>query len=297
MGRPERVRTAPQIFEAGAAPPPALLHAAARRSVHNKALAKAPAVKPTIAKAAFKAKSVAASKAAPAAPPPLPPPPSAPPASPTPSALDRLDTPDAKNVQAAVPYLTEIHQHYRETEGLKRASPLYMSKQTDINAKMREILFDWLVEVHGKFKLVPETLFMTFGLIDRYLEKEHVMRNKLQLVGVTAMFISSKYEEVFAPECTDWVYISDRAYTKEDLVRMEGHVLASLDFRRAARSNRVPLLAGRAARLAPDRQRGQRRVRPESGAACESGATRQRIRCRIVGSHPKRAARSRSRSG
>ena len=75
-----------------------------------------------------------------------------------------------------------------------------MRKQTDINAKMRSILFDWLVEVHLKFKLVQETLFMTCGLIDRYLEKEKVMRDRLQLVGIAAMFIASKYEEIFAPE-------------------------------------------------------------------------------------------------
>ena len=111
---------------------------------------------------------------------------------------------DAEVDQAVVPYLTEIHQHYRETEGLKDARYGYMSNQWDINSKMRAILFDWLLEVHGKFKLVPETLFMTFGLIDRYLEKEKIMRSRLQLVGMTAMFIASKYEEIFAPECRMW---------------------------------------------------------------------------------------------
>ena len=80
-----------------------------------------------------------------------------------------------------------------------------MRKQTDINAKMRSILFDWLVEVHMKFKLVEETLFVTCGLIDRYLEKEKVMRDRLQLVGIAAMFIASKYEEIFAPECRSLV--------------------------------------------------------------------------------------------
>lgn len=35
---------------------------------------------------------------------------------------------------------------------------------------MRAILIDWLVDVHLKFKLVPETLYMTINLIDRYLE-------------------------------------------------------------------------------------------------------------------------------
>jgi cyclin B len=56
------------------------------------------------------------------------------------------------------------------------------------------------VEVHLKFKLVPETLYLTVSLIDRYLEKVEVHREKLQLVGVTAMLIASKYEEIYAPE-------------------------------------------------------------------------------------------------
>ena len=43
--------------------------------------------------------------------------------------------------------------------------------QTEINDKMRAILVDWLIEVHLKFKLLPETLFITIALIDRYLEK------------------------------------------------------------------------------------------------------------------------------
>ena len=46
-----------------------------------------------------------------------------------------------------------------------------MSKQSDINEKMRAILIDWLIEVHLKFKLLPETLFLTVNMIDRYLEK------------------------------------------------------------------------------------------------------------------------------
>lgn len=174
--------------------------------------------------------------------------------------VDHLDVPDVKNVQAVAPYLTEIHEHYRETEGLMDAKYGYMIKQTDITSKMRSILFDWLVEVHLKFKLVPETLFMTFGLVDRYLEKENVMRSRLQLVGMAAMFISSKYEEVFAPECINWLYISDSAYNKEDLLRMESNILATLDFRQTARSDRASLppigqpAAGwqPAVRLAPD---------------------------------------------
>ena len=44
---------------------------------------------------------------------------------------------------------------------------------------MRAILVDWLVEVHLKFKLVPETLYLTVNLIDWYLDKVEVMWDKL----------------------------------------------------------------------------------------------------------------------
>ena len=144
--------------------------------------------------------------------------------------VDPLDFADAGNAQHMVPYLQDIHRHYREAEALKRASPVYMSRQTDINAKMRAILIDWLVEVHLKFKLMPETLYLTINLIDRFLEKEQIMRNKLQLVGVTAMFIASKYEEVFAPECRDFSYISDKAFTRDEILLLEGQMLAKLSF-------------------------------------------------------------------
>jgi len=65
---------------------------------------------------------------------------------------------------------------------------------------MRAILVDWIIEVHLKFKLLPETLFLTVGLIDRYLEKVKIKRGNLQLVGVTCMLVASKYEEIYAPE-------------------------------------------------------------------------------------------------
>jgi cyclin B len=95
---------------------------------------------------------------------------------------------------------------------------------------MRAILIDWLVEVHLKFKLVNESLFLTINLIDRFLEKEQVSRQKLQLVGVTAMLIACKYEEIYPPIVKDFVYITDNAYTKEEILSMERKILTTLDF-------------------------------------------------------------------
>jgi hypothetical protein len=105
-----------------------------------------------------------------------------------------------------------------------------MAKQTDINEKMRAILIDWLVDVHLKFRLLNETLFLSVNIIDRFLSLSQVPRQKLQLVGVTAMHIASKYEEIYAPEVKDYVYVTDHAYSKEEVLEMEGKILATLNF-------------------------------------------------------------------
>jgi cyclin B len=64
---------------------------------------------------------------------------------------------------------------------------------------MRAILIDWIIEVHHKLSLMPETLYLTVYIIDQYLSMETVQRKEVQLVGVSAMLIACKYEEIWAP--------------------------------------------------------------------------------------------------
>lgn len=66
-----------------------------------------------------------------------------------------------------------------ENEFFFAPSDGFMRRQTDINESMRAILIDWLVDVHAKFKLLPETLYLTCNLIDRYLTQKQVKRAKL----------------------------------------------------------------------------------------------------------------------
>lgn len=75
-----------------------------------------------------------------------------------------------------------------------------MGSQPDINPKMRSILIDWLIEVHRKFELTPETLYLTINIVDRYLSVKTIPRKELQLVGISAMLLASKYEEIWAIE-------------------------------------------------------------------------------------------------
>ena len=130
--------------------------------------------------------------------------------------------------QQVAEYIPGIVHHLFTTEEIDLPSASYMSRQVDVNEKMRGILVDWIIEVHLKFKLLPETLFLTVSLIDRYLEFTQIMRTKLQLVAVSAMLIASKYEEIYAPEVRDFVFITDNAYTREEILQMEMSILTTL---------------------------------------------------------------------
>ncbi|CAM6036102.1 unnamed protein product [Sphagnum compactum] len=141
-----------------------------------------------------------------------------------------IDQHDIGNQLAVVDYIEDIYTFYRKTEVQSCVPPNYMTQQADINEKMRAILIDWLIEVHLKFNLMTETLYLTINLIDRYLSLQSVSRKNLQLVGVTALLLAAKYEEIWAPEVNDFVHISDNAYTREQILDMEKTMLNTLRF-------------------------------------------------------------------
>lgn len=72
-----------------------------------------------------------------------------------------------------------------------------MEKQTELTCDMRAVLVDWLVEVQESFELNHETLYSAVRLVDIYLSNTQVSKENLQLVGTTAMLISSKFEVNF----------------------------------------------------------------------------------------------------
>ncbi|CAM9224722.1 unnamed protein product [Chrysoparadoxa australica] len=147
--------------------------------------------------------------------------------------ISKFDLIDKDNPHYQAEYVTQMFARYKELE--RKYSPtVYMHTQSDINSKMRAILIDWIVEVHLKFKLSPPTLYLACHLIDRYCMLETVHRNKLQLVGVTALFIACKYEEIYPPEVRDCVYITDHAYSRAEVLDMEQRILKRLRFEIAA---------------------------------------------------------------
>ena len=106
----------------------------------------------------------------------------------------------------------------------------YMKSQKEINEQMRSILVDWIIDVHHKFGFTDETLFMTIIIIDRYCSSEQISRIKYQCLGITALMIACKHEEINVPKVEDFIYITDNAYTKEEVFKMENDVLSKLKF-------------------------------------------------------------------
>merc|ERR1712025_898 len=148
-----------------------------------------------------------------------------------PEGVKDIDAEDASNPQLCTEYALEIYAYLKqlETRGSVRPDYLLGCPTSD---KMRAVLVDWLVEVQIQFKLLQETLFLTVNTIDRFLaiEGKTIHRSKLQLVGVAAMFLVSKIEEVYAPAISDFVYITDNAYTEAEIGQMELRIIRALEF-------------------------------------------------------------------
>ncbi|TKY57865.1 putative cyclin-A3-1 [Spatholobus suberectus] len=135
--------------------------------------------------------------------------------------------------QLCGPYVSDIYEYLRgmEVEPSKRPLADYVQKvQRDVNANMRGVLVDWLVEVAEEYKLVSDTLYFCVAYIDRFLSLNALSRQRLQLLGVAAMLIASKYEEIKPPEVEDFCYITDNTYSKEEVVNMEADILKALKF-------------------------------------------------------------------
>ena len=103
-----------------------------------------------------------------------------------------------------------------------------MDIQTEIQWSMRSVLMDWLVQVHQRFNLLPETLFIAVNYIDRFLSCKVVSLGTLQLVGATAILLASKYEEINCPSLQEIVYMVDQGYTMEEVMKAERFMLTML---------------------------------------------------------------------
>ncbi|KDO23251.1 hypothetical protein SPRG_20992 [Saprolegnia parasitica CBS 223.65] len=127
----------------------------------------------------------------------------------------------------------EIDHFHRKDEDDKHRllTDFIKEAKTDLSARMRMILIDWLVEVGEEYKVSSKALHLAICLVDRCLASMTLHRSELQLMGCACMILASKYEDVHAPSVEDLVYISDHTYTGDRMLEMESMVLDALEFR------------------------------------------------------------------
>lgn len=127
-------------------------------------------------------------------------------------------------------YGDEIFEYMHSLEERMKPNATYMDHQAEIQWSMRSVLMDWLVQVHNRFTLLPETLFLAVNYVDRFLSCKVVSLGKLQLVGATALFVAAKYEEINCPSVQEIVYMVDGAYTADEVLKAERFMLSMLQF-------------------------------------------------------------------
>ena len=101
----------------------------------------------------------------------------------------------------------------------------------DIKDIHRTILVDWLINVHLYFKLSDECLYLSIKLIDIFLARtNNFTKNKLQLLGICSLQISSKYIEQLHPSINDLSDLCDKCYEKKDIIQFEKYLLQINDY-------------------------------------------------------------------
>ena len=95
---------------------------------------------------------------------------------------------------------------------------------------MRPYLLDFLIEAHAAFRLLPDTLYLTVNLLDRYCSKRIVYKRHYQLVGCAALLIAAKYgdRKERVPTIRELKGMCCSLYDEEMFTQMEWHVLQTL---------------------------------------------------------------------
>lgn len=144
--------------------------------------------------------------------------------------IEDIDANDKENLVLVAEYVNDIYDYLYKLEQEQPIYPDHLDDQLEVSHRMRAVLIDWINEVHLQFHMAAETFQLAVAIIDRYLQVvKNTKRSYLQLVGVTALFIATKYEELFPPTITDFVYITDDTYTARQIRMMELQILKAID--------------------------------------------------------------------
>ncbi|GKU09432.1 unnamed protein product, partial [Fusarium langsethiae] len=128
--------------------------------------------------------------------------------------------------------LEDVMQHMEQMENVTLPDVSLIDEQNEIKWYMRPILIDFLIEVHGVLDLLPQTLFLSVNILDRYCSRRVVYKRHYQLLGCTALFIAAKCvdEKNRVPQISQLHDLCDGLYQTTMFTQMEIHVLNTLDW-------------------------------------------------------------------
>ncbi|GME74013.1 unnamed protein product [[Candida] boidinii] len=137
---------------------------------------------------------------------------------------------DTYDITMVAEYGAEIFNYMHGLEYKMTPNPRYMDYQNDISWENRTTLLGWMIQVHSRFNLLPETLYLAVNVMDRFLSKRVISLSRFQLCGAVALFLASKYEEINFPTVTQIAYMISDEYTTDDVIRAERFMVEVLKF-------------------------------------------------------------------
>lgn len=116
----------------------------------------------------------------------------------------------------------EIYKFMIETEQTEpRPSPYLFDRQSNITPRMRSTVIDWIVEIHRRFKMHDDTLYMAMHIMDMYLTECDLDKACYQRLSCAALMLAAKSEERSVPLMEDFVYVAGKSFSSAALQRME----------------------------------------------------------------------------
>lgn len=140
---------------------------------------------------------------------------------------------EIRDPQMVAEFASEIYKNMRIMETKLKVDADYLTKvqdPTEVKDTSRAFLIEWIIDVHRKFRLRAETLYVTVFIVDRFLSMKKIKKHGLHILGITALLISTKYEEIYPPQLKELLNVSENKFNKAEVLKMELDILVTLQF-------------------------------------------------------------------
>ena len=109
--------------------------------------------------------------------------------------------------------------------------PTFLSKHK-ISPCIRTRMIDWMLEVLSIFESQDETFFLSVNILDLFLWKTPTVykNDNMHLMGMAAMFIATKFQEIYPIVMKDFVHrIGHDQFKAQEIKKMECKILNDLN--------------------------------------------------------------------